>query len=281
MHVRSMTPYDVAAAAALAGASLQAPAAAADVQALAGARRRRVAHLQQTDPDGCFVAVDDDGAIVGVSLSLIREGIWGYSLFGVAEHVRGRGLGRKLFAASWEYGRGARGHLILSTEHPAAMRLYALSGLALQPCVAAAGIADLTRAPDLSRVRDAGPEAFAGVDAIARELRGAGHGPDLPVLLETGSRLLTVEDRAFAFYRDTRLMLAGGRDEDAAALALWGFFARAGRGATVTVDFLTAGQDWAVRACVAAGLVLSPDGPLFAGGELGPLRPYLPSGAYL
>ena len=280
MHVRSMTPDDVAAADAVARAALSRPAPGEDSEALLRARRRRVAHLQQTDPGGCFVAVDD-GAVVGVSLALIREGIWGYSLFAVAEHLHGRGLGRELFAASWEYGRGARGHLILSTEHPAAMRLYATSGLALLPCVAAAGIADLTRAPDLSPVREAGAEAFGAVDALGRELRGAGHGPDLPVLLETGSRLLVVGDRAFAFYRDTRLMLLGGRDESAAALALWGFFARAGRGATVTVDFLTAGQDWAVQTCVAAGLVLSPDGPMFAGGELGPLRPYLPSGAYL
>ena len=140
--------------------------------------RRRIAHLQQTDPGGCFVAVDDDGAIAGVSLALIRESIWGYSLFAVAEHVHGRGLGRELFAAVLGLrARRARGHLILSTEHPAAMRLYATSGLPLLPCVAAAGIADLTRAPDLhapSATR--APRRSGRVDAIGRELRGAGHG---------------------------------------------------------------------------------------------------------
>ena len=52
-------------------------------------------------------------------------------------------------------------------------------------------------------------------------------------------------------------------------------------GGTAHVDFLTAGQDWAIRACLDAGLALSPDGPFFTGGELGPLRPYIPSGAYL
>ena len=30
-----------------------------------------------------------------------------------------------------------------------------------------------------------------------------------------------------------------------------------------------------------ARLALSPDGPMFAGGTLGPLAPYIPSGAYL
>lgn len=280
MHVRPLTTDDVTAAEAVARDALLPPDPRADRPGVSSGRRRRIAHLLQTDPGGCFVA-QDDGAIVGVSLALIREAVWGYSLFAVAETHRGRGLGRALFDPAWAYGRGARGHLILSSAHPAAMRLYAQTGLALMPCVAAAGIPELARAPDLGCVRDAGPEAFGLVDAIGRELRGAGHGRDLPALLEVGSKLLLVSDRAFAVYRDTRVILVGGRDDEAAALALWGFFARVARGATATVDFLTAGQDWAVQACLRAGLALSPDGPLFAGGDLGPLRPYLPSGAYL
>jgi GNAT superfamily N-acetyltransferase len=281
VHVRPLTEKDVAAADDVARDALHHPVPGIDAEALARSGRRRIAHLQSTDPDGCFVAEDDDGAIVGLSISLIREDIWGYSLFAVAGHAHGRGLGRALFDAAWDYGRGAAGHIILSSAHPAAMRLYGQTGLPLLPCVAAAGIADMSRAPDLSAVRDGGAADLGLVDAIARELRGAGHGVDLPVLLEVGTRLVLVEDRAFAFYRGTRLILAGGRDEEAAALALWGAFARMGRGATVTVDFLTAGQDWAVQACLAARLALSPDGPMFAGGALGPLRPYLPSGAYL
>jgi hypothetical protein len=62
---------------------------------------------------------------------------------------------------------------------------------------------------------------------------------------------------------------------------LWGVFLTAGPGATVSVDFLTAGQDWALPVCLDARLPLSPDGPMFAGGALGPLSPYVPSGAYL
>jgi predicted N-acetyltransferase YhbS len=281
VHVRPLTPRDVAAADDVARDALYRPDPGADVTAVARSGRRRIAHLQQTDPEGCFVAEDEAGAIVGLSISLIREGVWGYSLFAVSEHVHGRGLGRALFDAAWDYGRAAHGHIILSSAHPAAMRLYGLTGLPLLPCVAAAGIADLRRAPDLGRVRDAGADAFGLVDEIGRELRGAAYGADLAVLLEVGTQLVVVEDRAFAFFRGTRLILAGGRDDASAALALWGAFARMGRGATVTVDFLTAGQDWAVHACLAAGLALSPDGPMFAGGELGPMRPYLPSGSYL
>jgi hypothetical protein len=49
----------------------------------------------------------------------------------------------------------------------------------------------------------------------------------------------------------------------------------------VSVDFLTAGQDWALPVILDARLQLSPDGPMFAGGALGPMTPYVPSGAYL
>jgi hypothetical protein len=81
--------------------------------------------------------------------------------------------------------------------------------------------------------------------------------------------------------RATNHILRGPRDAQAAQHVLWAVFAGAGPGATVNVDFLTAGQDWALPVCLAARLSLSPDGPMFAGGSLGPLAPYIPSGAYL
>jgi hypothetical protein len=96
-----------------------------------------------------------------------------------------------------------------------------------------------------------------------------------------GARLLVYEDRAFALARASNLILLGARDEGAAQHMLWAVFAGAGPGATVNVDFLTAGQDWALPVCLGARLSLSPDGPMFAGGALGPLAPYIPSGAYL
>jgi GNAT superfamily N-acetyltransferase len=220
----------------------------------------RIRHLVETDPGGCWVA-EYDGRVEGVGLSLVREGMWGFSLFGVAEKLQGRGVGRDIFARCWEYGAGARGHIILSSPNPPAMALYARTGLPIRPCVAAAGI----------------PIA----DAIGREVRGAGHSRDLPVPMAHGARLLVFRDRAFALLRDGVVALLGARDEEAAQRALWGALVAAGPGATVGVDFLTAGQDWAVAVCVDARLHLSPDGPMFAGGALGPLAPYVPSGAYL
>ena len=44
---------------------------------------------------------------------------------------------------------------------------------------------------------------------------------------------------------------------------------------------MTAAQQWAIRVCLDAGLPLSVDSPVMTRGRLGPLTPYVPSGAYL
>jgi GNAT superfamily N-acetyltransferase len=256
------------------------PAPGIDEPARAARQHARITHLVRTDPAGCWVA-EYEGRVEGVALSLIREGVWGFSLFGVAEALQGRGVGRELFARCWAYGAAARGHLILSSPNPAAMAIYVRSGLAIRPCVAAAGIPDLSRAPDVDGVEDAGEAGIPVADAIAREVRGAGHGRDLPVALAHGARLLVYQDRAFALTRVGAVWLLAARDEVAAQRVLWAALAASGPGATVSVDFLTAGQDWALEVCLDARLALSPDGPMFAGGALGPLAPYVPSGAYL
>jgi GNAT superfamily N-acetyltransferase len=278
-----MAAADVPAAEAVARAALWDGAPGVDDPVTVARGLRRIAHLQRTDPGGAWVAEAVGGDLVGMALALVREGIWGLSLFGVAAEHRNRGVGRALLEAAFEHhGAGARGHLILSSESPAAMRRYARLGLELRPCVAAAGIPDRTRLAADGDVRDAGADGIATADAIGRAVRGAGHGPDLPVALQDpGAKLLLVEDRAFALVRETRVSLVAGLDDDAATRALTAALAAMPPGASVSVDFLTAGQDWAVRTCLDAGLALSPDGPFFTGGELGPLRPYVPSGAYL
>jgi GNAT superfamily N-acetyltransferase len=246
----------------------------------AARQHARIRHLLDTDRGGSWVA-EQEGRVVGVGLALIREGVWGFSLFAVAQELQGSGVGRELFARCWEYGAGARGHLVLSSTNSQAMGIYARTGLPIRPCVAAAGIPDLSRAPSVDGVVDAGEAGIALADAIGRELRGAGHGRDLPVPMAHGARLLVFEDRAFALARASNVILLGARDEQAAQCMLWGLFVSGPAGATVNVDFLTAGQDWALPVCLDARLMLSPDGPMFAGGALGPLAPYIPSGAYL
>src|SRR6266540_7036449 len=71
----------------------------------AARQHARIRHLVETDPGGCWVA-EHDGRVEGVGLALIREGVWGFSLFGVAEQLQGRRVGRELFERCWAYGAG-------------------------------------------------------------------------------------------------------------------------------------------------------------------------------
>lgn len=243
--------------------------------------RSRVAHLQRTDPGGAWVA-EGGGEIVGCALALVREDVWGLSLFGIHPDHQGRGVGRRLLDATLGYAAGRRGAIILSTTDPRAMRRYALAGFELRPCVAFAGIVDRAAIPSGLRSRPGSAAADRELcDAASRHVRGAAHGPDLQALEESGCSLLVHDDGGWAAVRDGTPVAIAAIDEAIATDLLWSALATAGPGATVQVDFLSAGQDWAVEACLAARLALSPDGPLFVRGDVGPMHPYIPSGAYL
>jgi GNAT superfamily N-acetyltransferase len=271
-RIRPLTPDDAVAADPVAGDALGRPSSPFHID--------RVRHLAETDPGGAWLAEDDEGPS-GIALALVREGVWGLSLLAVAERARGTGLGRELLRRAHAHGAGARGHIVLSSEHPAAMRSYAALGLDLLPVVDAAGIPDLTRAPEAAaRVTDGDP---ALLDALGRGVRGAGHGRDVPVTLRNGGRLLAFEDRAAGVVHPERglVVLLAARDDEAATALLWGALAALPRGVTAGIDFLDARQQWAIRACLDARLALSPGGATFVGGRLGPMTPYLPSGAWL
>jgi GNAT superfamily N-acetyltransferase len=281
VEIRPMADADVAASDLLAEAALgmaqRQPGLDEATRAARGQARQR--HLLATDPGGCWVA-ERGGEVVGVALALVREGIWGLSLFAVSEAVRGRGIGRRLLDAALAHGPGARGGIILSSEDPRALRRYARAGFELRPCVAAAGIVRRDGLAGADGVREAGEDGLALADEISRHVRGAAHGDDLRVLLDSG-RMLTFEDRGYAIHVDGSIRILAARDDEAAATLLRAALHASPPGATVLVDFITAGHDWAVRTCLDAGLSLSPEGPLFVRGELGPMRPYLPSGAFL
>jgi GNAT superfamily N-acetyltransferase len=284
MLIRPLTPDDVPAADATAWAALQwqiPDAHLHDNEDRAHRGRLRIAHLQRTDPDGAWIA-DDDGEIVGVALALVREGLWGFSLFGVHPDHQSRGIGRRLLEAALAYGEGSRGGVILSTTDPRAMRRYALAGFELRPSVTFAGIVDRSAIPAGLRSRPASAAADRELcDAVSRNVRGAAHGPDLEMFEAVGGSLLVHDDGGWAAVRDGAPALVAARDDAIATDLLWSTLATGGPGETVHVDFVTAGHDWAVQACLAARLALSPDGPVFVRGDVGPFAPYLPSGAYL
>lgn len=241
----------------------------------------RMVHLCETDPGGAWVAVGDDGAVAGAALALLREGIWGLSLLIVRGGLRSRGVGRRLLEAALTHADGARGALVLSSTDPRAMRRYARAGFALRPCVAAGGIVARDRLQPAPGVRPGTLGDVPATGAVSRFVRGASHERDLPVMLAHPERELLVGERGFAVHEEGSPKLLAALDEAAARALLWACLAASPPGGTVNVGCVTAGQDWAVDVVLEAGLALSPDGPLFVRGEVGPLRPYLPSGAFL
>lgn len=285
--IRPMRPEDVAAAAAAARTSLEqflSEEVAPEEEAIrvAGANAR-VGHLQCTDPGGCWVA-ESDGQIVGAAVGIIREGVWGLSLLVLLPDFQGRGIGTRLYAPAFEYGAAQDGGIILSSSHPAAMRRYARSpGYRLLPTVGLSGNWDPRRVPAALRCRPGDLSADARtIDAASRHVRGASHMRDLPILFERpGFTLLVIEDDGFVCARNGSPWLLAARTEAAAEDLLWGAIASGPRGGTASVDFVTAENQWAVRVGLEAGLAISPDGPMFVRGEVGPMAPYLPSGAYL
>lgn len=278
-------PEDVPAAADAGAQALNAqyPQLAGDGQDVERRRRteRRVAHLGTTDPGGCWVA-DAAGEVVGVSLSLVREGVWGCSLLGVRPEHHRRGLGSRLFAPALAYGADQPGGIILSSDHPAAMRTYARAGFALHPCVELSGAWDPRRVPAGLRSRPGDLERDAEtLHRASRHARGASHEPDWATLLDRCPDLLVLEGRGFAFAKDGSVSLLAATDEEAARDLLWSALVAGPRGGTVSYDFVTAQNGWAVDVGLEAGLALSAGGPLFTRGRLGTMAPFLPSGAFL
>jgi GNAT superfamily N-acetyltransferase len=240
----------------------------------------RFRRLLEADPDGAWVA-ERDGALAGVALALLREGLWGLSLLVVDPPAQGDGVGRELLARAWDYGNGARGHVILSSSDPRAIRAYARLGLEVHPAIAAKGAPRGIAPP--AGVRAGGPEDLPLTEAVDREVRGAAHGGDLLAMLAGGHELLVAPERGYAMLRGGELRLLAARDDAAARELLRAALARiAEHGADANVQFITARQQWAIEVCLEARLELEADcGCVFTGGDTGPFAPYLPSGAYL
>jgi GNAT superfamily N-acetyltransferase len=244
------------------------------------AARVRVGRVLASDPGGAWVA-ERDGEVVGCSLALLREGVWGLSLLVVSPSAQSSGVGRELLARAYEYGAGARGWIVLASRDPRALRSYARLGMHLHPALAARGRPRRMAAPP--EVRPGTGDDLPLTAEVDRDVRGAAHGEDLLALLETGGQLLVLPRRGYAVVRDGAVRLLAARDEEGAATLLRACLATAAAGAhEASVEWITGAQNWAIAPCLEAGLELRTDlGAVFLAGDVGPFAPYLPSGAYL
>jgi GNAT superfamily N-acetyltransferase len=241
-----------------------------------GAARIRMGRPLATDPGGAWVA-ERGGAVVGAAQAIVREGLWGLSLLIVRPEAQSAGIGRELLARAWDYGRDARGWIVLSSGDQRAMRSYARLGLDLHPSLVARGRPRAAVADPA--VRPGSADDLPLTEAVDRGVRGAAHGGDILALLEAGGRMLVLPDRGYAVMRGDELRVLAAFDDDAAAALLRTCFAEAG--GEVTAEFITGAQQWAFAPCLDAGLELHPWGAVFLGGDVGPFTPYLPNGAYL
>jgi GNAT superfamily N-acetyltransferase len=245
-------------------------------------RKERYRHFLAHDPEGAWVAADGD-RIAGVALALEREGVWVLSLFAVDEQYRNQGVGKRLLGRALLYSEGRSGAMIASSQHPAAMHRYALAGFTLQPTLMASGQVRRSSLPAGLKAREGKEEHLQLAAEVDRLVRGAAHGPDLEFMLRTGHRLLVADDAAGRGYaviwQGSPALLAATAPGTAADL-LWSCLAESS-GEPVEVHWITGAQNWAVPVVLAAGLSLSPAGPICMRGTLGPLTPYLPSGPFL
>jgi GNAT superfamily N-acetyltransferase len=248
----------------------------ADARSRAAGERRH-AHLQRTDPDGAWVA-ELQGRVVGVAFALVRGPFWYLSLLAVAGDVQGRGVGGRLLDRALQTAEPCPAAMIMSSADPKALRRYGSAGFALLPGLEASGPVDRALLPAAAGVRDGDWDTDGErVDDLGRRLRGAPYGPDLAAMRDSGHRLL-VADGGFAVLRETGLVQLGAADPATAQQLLWAALAEGPDEADLFP--ITADQQWCVQVALRARLQLRPGTSLCTRGAVGPLAPYLPSGAY-
>jgi ribosomal protein S18 acetylase RimI-like enzyme len=278
LHIRAMRHDDVSRAVEVAAAAFETtltdPADAAWFRA-------RGEHLLSTDRDGAFVA-EHGGRIVGVAQAMVRERFWCLSLLVVDPSQQSSGAGRALFDRALAYGDTAPAGLIVSSNDPRAIRLYASAGFSLQPTLEATGPIDQAAVPPGDpRVREGSAADLEDLEEISREVRGATYTPELELVMAHGGQLLRFGDRGFAVaHRKHGVWLLVARDDEAATVLLWRALSLSSDGQRPAIRWLTGAQGWAVDVALQAGLRITAHGALCVRGQPGSLRPFVPSGPF-
>ena len=243
--------------------------------------RARLGHALRTDPDGCFVA-EYEGRVVGAGQAIVRDRLWILSLLVVDPQAQCTGAGRQLLRRTLELAAPDSPGLIVSSNDPRALRLYGRLGFSLRPSFTAEGIVDRGAIPPPDpAVREAGEEDLDELATISRDVRGAQHTQELRYAIGRGAHLLRLADRGYVVALPPHgIWMLAARDDEAARALLWSGLAAAATTEPVRVGWITGVQDWAVEVVLRAGLRLSAYGALGVRGDVGPLRPYLPTAPF-
>ncbi len=243
----------------------------------------RLLHMIEHDAPGCWVA-EQDGRIIGEVVAILREGLWGLSSFAVLPDVQSRGAGKALLDAALQHGDATGPGIICSSGDPRAIRRYRLAGFDVHPAMALWGKVDRTTIPRLPRMRPAQDEDVDLLDAIDRSVRGAGRGPDHPLLLRQLTAWIVEQGggrRGYVYQREAgHVYLLAATDPETASHLMWQVLADCPADEPANLHNLTSAQAWAVDTGLAAGMELHAQGyvPLR---NLAPPTPYIPSGHFL
>jgi hypothetical protein len=219
--------------------------------------------------------------VIGVAQAICRERLWCLSLLSVQPGVQSGGAGRALLERALGHDAGTDCGLIVSSNDPRALRLYALAGFSLLPTFQAEGAVDRRALPRRDpRIRncDADLERLA---SISREVRGASHTRELEYVVRRGARVMRLEDRGYVVAQPGRgVWLLAARDEEAAAALLWSGLELGADEKRPCIGWITGGQGWAIDVAVQARLRITAYGALAVRGHPGPLRPFIPSAPF-
>jgi len=244
--------------------------------------RAKCAHLVEHDPGGCWVALDGAGALVGAALSIRRESLWVLSAFAVLPSAQNQGVGKALLAAALRYGEGCLRGMLASSADPRAVRLYREAGFTIHPSMRLSGTVRREALPVPEHVREGGRADLDLADSVDRRTRGAAHGVDHRLLLDTMAML--VVDRptgsGYCYVGEAGPYLLAASNRRTATRLLWAALAASTVGGLVEVPRVTVENQWALDTGLAAGLSVRQAGYL-ALRHTRPPAAYLPSGTFL
>ncbi|MFE0461963.1 GNAT family N-acetyltransferase [Kitasatospora sp. NPDC058965] len=247
-------------------------------------QRARAGHLATSDPQGCWLALQD-GVPIGFALSARRESLWLLALTAVLPEYQGNGVGRLLLERTLEHGRGCLRGMITVSVDPRAARRYRKAGFTLHPTMKLSGQVDRSALLDAGElpVHRGTTGHLHLLDSIDRRLRDAAHGVDHGLMLRHYEELLVVDTMTGTgyCYRDGgTIKLLAATSRHMAARLLREALARVPEGTEAKVEWITAEQEWAVDVGLDLGLTVENRGYLALRG-MRPPAPYLPSGGFL
>ncbi len=238
---------------------------------------RRTARFLDTDPGGCWVAVDESG-VVGFATSIVRERVWVLATFAVRPGQQGRGIGRAVLEPALAYGAACDRGLLSASEDPRALHRYHAAGFALYPQLFFRGEVDRSRLPSIGGLRAGQADDLAWMDDLDRALRGGPHGPDHSALSDM-ARLVVARDRSgYAYTTGSETYVVAASTPEVGTRLLWECLA--GAEGVFEVSHVTTANQWAVEVAMNARLAMSTDGFLAVRG-MDPPAPYVHNGALL